>query len=61
VECVAEDGPFHTRAQVEDALDWVHWYNTSRLHEYLDYRTPDEAEQEYHHSQQPLGTQPNTQ
>jgi len=61
-ECVDQDGPFHTLTQVEDAtLDWVHWYNTSRLHEYLNYHTPDEAEQEYHYSQQPLGTQPNTQ
>jgi transposase InsO family protein len=60
-ECVAEEGPFHTLAQVLDAtLDWVHWYNTSRLHEYLNYRTPDEAETEYYSSQQPLEPQPVT-
>jgi transposase InsO family protein len=60
-ECVAQDGPFATLADVLDAtLDWVHWYNTRRLHEYLDYRTPDEAETEYYASQQPLDNQPVT-
>ena len=37
-ECVAQDGPFATLADVLAAtLDWVRWYNTSRLHEHLGY------------------------
>ena len=61
-ECVFQDGPFLTLADVEDAtLDWVQWYNTSRLHEYLDYHTPDEIEHEYYSLQQPLDNQHDTQ
>jgi transposase InsO family protein len=61
-ECVNQDGPFHTLDQVLDAtLDWVHWYNTSRLHEYLGYRTPGEVETEYYSNNQPLENQPVTQ
>jgi transposase InsO family protein len=61
-ECVGQDGPFATLADVLAAtLDWVHWYNTSRLHEYLDYRTPDEVEEEYYSHIKPLETQPVTQ
>jgi len=57
-ECVDQDGPFASLADVLDAtLDWVHWYNTARLHEYLDYATPDETEAEYYSHQQPLGNQ----
>ena len=56
-ECVDQDGPFANLAEVMDAtLDWVNWYNTQRLHEYLDYKTPNEAEAEYY-SQQPLENQ----
>ena len=29
-------------------LDWVHWWNTRRLHEHLGYRTPAEVEAEYY-------------
>lgn len=29
-------------------LNWVHWWNTARLHEALDYRTPAEIETTYH-------------
>ncbi len=28
-------------------LDWVHWWNTARLHERLGYRTPVEVEAAY--------------
>ena len=28
-------------------MDWVQWWNTSRLHQSLDYRTPAEVEAEY--------------
>lgn len=28
-------------------MDWVQWWNTSRLHQSLDYRTPTEVEAEY--------------
>src|SRR5699024_7279497 len=32
-------------------MNWVHWYNTSRLHEALDYQTPAEVEADYHMTQ----------
>ena len=39
-------GPWRTVEDVELAtLPWVHWYNTARLHEYLDYVPPAEFEQ----------------
>jgi len=57
-ECADQDGPFATLTDVMDAtLDWVNWYNSQRLHEYLNYHTPDEAEAEYYSTQQPLETQ----
>lgn len=57
-ECVKQDGPFTGVTHVLDAtLDWVAWYNTTRLHEYLSYATPDEVEEEYYSHQQPLENQ----
>jgi len=57
-ECVDQDGPFTNFADVLEATaGWVHWYNTARLHEYLDYHTPDEAEAEYYSHKKPLETQ----
>ena len=42
-------GPWRTVEDVELAtLPWVHWYNTARLHEYLDYVPPVEFEQRWH-------------
>jgi putative transposase len=42
-------GPWRTVEDVELAtLSWVHWYNTARLHEYLDYVPPAEFEQQWH-------------
>ncbi|UTT45000.1 IS3 family transposase [Micrococcus luteus] len=32
-------------------MGWVHWWNTTRLHEALDYRTPTEVETAYTHDQ----------
>ncbi|MFS0488683.1 integrase core domain-containing protein, partial [Corynebacterium striatum] len=32
-------------------LRWVHWWNTKRLHEALDYATPQEVETEYYLTQ----------
>lgn len=32
-------------------MNWVYWYNTSRLHEALDYQTPTEVEADYHMTQ----------
>ena len=32
-------------------MGWVHWWNTARLHEALDYRTPTEVETAYTHDQ----------
>ncbi|WP_344719455.1 integrase core domain-containing protein, partial [Nesterenkonia halobia] len=42
-------------AEVEFAtMNWVHWWNTRRLHEHLGYRTPAEVEAEYydHHQRE---------
>jgi len=40
-----DQGPWRTVEDVELAtLPWVHWYNTERLHEYLDYVPPAEFE-----------------
>ncbi|UVI36422.1 integrase core domain-containing protein [Brevibacterium spongiae] len=39
------DGPWAGRDDVEAATaDWVHWFNTERLHSMLDYQTPAEIE-----------------
>lgn len=32
-------------------MNWVHWWNTSRLHEALAYQTPGEFEADYHMAQ----------
>ncbi len=47
-ECVHHDGPFRTVDDLELATaDWVHWFNTARLHSALDYLTPIEYEAAY--------------
>lgn len=33
-----------------ETLKWVHWWNTQRLHEALNYRTPEEYEANHHHT-----------
>ncbi|MFS0222480.1 IS3 family transposase, partial [Corynebacterium striatum] len=38
-------------------LRWVHWWNIKRLHEALDYATPQEVETEYYLTQ-PINTGP---
>ena len=38
---------FHT-------MCWVDWWNNQRLHESLGYRTPTEAEQDYHQTREPV-------
>jgi transposase InsO family protein len=54
-ECVGVDGPFSNLAEVMDAtLAWVDWYNTRRLHGYLGYHTPVEAETHYYQTGEPL-------
>ena len=48
-ECTKREGPFKTVDELELAtLDWVDWYNTSRLHSALGYTTPVEYEQAYY-------------
>jgi putative transposase len=43
-----DQGPWRTIDDVELAtLSWVHWFNTERLHEYLDYVPPEEFEAAY--------------
>ena len=52
-----DQGPWRTVEDVELAtLGWVHWWNTERLHGYLDDRPPIEAETAYHaqHTNQTL-------
>ena len=47
-ECVHHDGPFRTVDDLELATaDWVHWFNTARLHSALNYLTPIEYEAAY--------------
>lgn len=58
-ECVKPDGPFRTVDDLELAtMSWVHWFNTSRLHSSIGYRTPVEVENIYYaqitSQQQPL-------
>lgn len=48
--------PTVTAAEIA-TLDWVDWWNTKRLHEALDYRTPAEVEASY---TQPATTVPAT-
>ena len=56
-----EQGPWKTVADVELAtLAWVHWFNTQRLHGYLDDIPPAEYEDIYHaerKAKQPVGNQ----
>ena len=42
--------PAATEVEFE-TLNWVHWWNTSRLHEALDDQTPSEVEASYHMNQ----------
>lgn len=47
-ELILLEGPWTDRGAVEAATaDWVHWFNTDRLHSMLDYRTPTEIESAY--------------
>src|SRR5690625_158447 len=34
-----------------ETMNWVHWWNTTRVHEALDYQTPTEIEASYHMTQ----------
>jgi transposase InsO family protein len=48
-ELIRRRGPWRTVEQVELAtLEWVWWWNNSRLHGELDYRTPVEVEKAYY-------------
>jgi putative transposase len=47
-----DQGPWRTVEDVELAtLGWVHWFNTDRIHSYLDYESPDQFEAAYAASQ----------
>ena len=39
-------------------MEWVHWWNTARLHEALDYHTPTEVKVAYTHHQDPTPVAP---
>lgn len=48
-ELIHAQGPWTSVGEVELAtLRWVHWWNTKRLHQALDYATPQEVETEYY-------------
>lgn len=50
--------PWTSVVEVELAtLRWVYWWNTKRLHETLDYATPQELGTEYYLTQ-PINTRP---
>lgn len=42
--------PSATEVEFE-TMNWVHWWNTTRVHEALDYQTPTEVEASYHMTQ----------
>lgn len=47
-ELIYKKGPWTSTNAVEIATaEWVHWYNTSRLHSALDYQTPAVVEAAY--------------
>ena len=51
-ELIRRAGPWRTIEQVELAtLEWVWWFNNTRLHQHLGYRTPTETEQDYNEQQ----------
>ncbi|MFW9164861.1 integrase core domain-containing protein, partial [Corynebacterium striatum] len=57
-ELIHAQGPWTSVGEVELAtLRWVHWWNTKRLHEALDYATPQEIETEYYLTE-PINTGP---
>ena len=57
-ELIHAQGPWTSVGEVELAtLRWAHWWNTKRLHEALDYATPQEVETEYYLTQ-PINTGP---
>ena len=48
-ECIRREGPWVNAADIELATSsWVTWYNSSRLHSSLGYRTPIEYESAYY-------------
>lgn len=53
-ECIHFDGPWRNVDDVELAtLDWVWWFNTTRLHSALGYVPPIEYEQNYYRHNNP--------
>lgn len=53
-ECVGPDGPFATIDDIIAATaDWVHWYNTQRLHSTIGHATPEEIEAVYYDETMP--------
>lgn len=52
LKLIHAQGPWTSMGKVECAtLRWVQWRNTQRLHEAVDYTTPQEAEAEYYLTQ----------
>jgi putative transposase len=62
-ECVRPDGPWRGVDDLELAtLDWVHWFNETRLHSSIGYVPPTEFEADHYRQinaqQQPLPGEP---
>jgi len=55
-ELIYPQSPWTSVGEAElTTLRWVHWWNTKRLHEALNYATPQEVEIDYHLTQ-PVNT-----
>jgi putative transposase len=49
IELIRRHGPWRDAEHIEvETLQWVHWFNTDRPHEYLDDLTPEQAEKLYY-------------
>ena len=62
-ECVRHEGPWHSVDDLELAtLNWVHWFNETRLHSSIGHVPPVEFEAEHYRQinarQQPLPGEP---
>lgn len=56
-ELVFLDGSWPDRNHLEAATaNWVHWFNTERIHSKLDYQTPAEVEADYYNNISPAAT-----
>ena len=58
-ECVRHEGPWRGADDLEPAtLNWVWWFNQTRIHSQLGYVTPIEHEAAYYAQEHPLLAEP---